>query len=209
MSGLLDQLASALGRNDERPNVELAEKLAATPDEVAIAELVAALHTGPTPVANDAIKVLYELGEHRPELIADHADAFFAALRSKNNRLVWGGMSALDAIAALRAEALAARLPEIFAAANRGSVIAKDRAVSILAKLVVAGQGKKALPALFAMVQTAATNQLPMYAEIAAPVIDGAHRAEFVAIVTGRLLTVEQPSKRARLEKLLRKLAKA
>lgn len=209
MSGLLDQLASALGRNDERPNVELAEKLAATPDEVAIAELVAALHTGPTPVANDAIKVLYELGEHRPQLIADHADAFFAALRSKNNRLVWGGMSALDAIAALRAEALAARLPEIFAAANRGSVIAKDRAVSILAKLVVAGQGKKALPALFAMVQTAATNQLPMYAEIAAPVIDGAHRAEFVAIVTGRLLTVEQPSKRARLEKLLRKLAKA
>ena len=39
-----DQLASALGRNDERPNVALAEHLAAAQDHAGIAEL-AALHS--------------------------------------------------------------------------------------------------------------------------------------------------------------------
>ena len=205
---VLDQLASALGRNDEQPNVELAEKLAANPDKAAIAELVAALRIGPAAVANDAIKVLYELGERRPELLADRADAFFAALTSKHNRLVWGGMSALESIATVSASALAKRLPEILAAADKGSVIAKDKAVSILAKLVAAGHAK-ALAHLLAMVEAAAVNQVPMYAEMAAPVIDPAHRSEFVAIITKRLATIDQPAKRARLEKLLRKFAKS
>ena len=205
---VLDQLAAALGRNDEQPNVDLAERLAANPDKAAIAELVATLTTGPTVVANDAIKVLYELGERRPELVADHADAFFATLTSKNNRLVWGGMSALDTIAAISGSALAKRQPEILAAAEKGSVIAKDKAVSILAKLVAAGHAK-ALPALLAMIETAAVNQLPMYAEMAAPAIDRSHQAAFVAIITKRLATIDQPAKRARLEKLLRKLAKS
>jgi len=71
LSDILGQLAAALGRNDERPNVELAERLAMATDKAAIAELVAALSTGPTALANDAIKVLYELGERRPERVAD------------------------------------------------------------------------------------------------------------------------------------------
>ena len=208
MSSVLDQLASALGRNDEQPNIEMAERLAAMPDKAAIAELVATLKTGPAAIANDAIKVLYELGERRPELIADHADAFSATLTSKNNRLVWGGMSALDTIAAVSGSALAKRLPEILAAAEKGSVIAKDKAVSILAKLVTAGHAR-ALPALLAMVEAAAVNQLPMYAEMAAPAIDRSHQTAFVAIITKRLATIDQPAKRARLEKLLRKLAKS
>jgi hypothetical protein len=209
VSSVLEQLASALGRNDEQPNVELPEKLAANPDKATIAELVAVLKTGPAAVANDAIKVLYELGEGRPELIAEYADAFFAALLSKNNRLVWGGMTALDTIATASAPALAKRLPEILAAADKGSVIANDKAVSILAKLVAAGHGDKALPALLAKVEAAAVNQLPMYAEMAAPVIDRSHQAAFTATITKRLQTIDQPSKRARLEKLLRKLAKS
>ena len=53
---VLGRLASALGRNDERPNVQLAETLAASADAAAIAELVAAL-AGKAAVANDAIKV--------------------------------------------------------------------------------------------------------------------------------------------------------
>lgn len=209
MSSVLGQLASVLGRNDEQPNVELAERLAAKPDKTAVAELVAALKTGPAAIADDAIKVLYELGERRPDLVADYADAFFATLLSKNNRLVWGGMSALDTIATLSAATLAKRLPEILAAAEKGSVIAKDKAVSILAKLVAAGHGDKALPVLLAMVESAAVNQVPMYAEMAAPAIDRAHRAAFTAIISTRLHTIEQPAKRARLEKLLRKLAKS
>jgi len=71
---VLGRLASGMGRNDERPNVELGEALAASGDAAAIAELVGAL-TGPAAVASDAIKVLYEAGERRPALLAPHVPA--------------------------------------------------------------------------------------------------------------------------------------
>ena len=61
---VLDELASALGRNDEQPNVELAEKLAASGDKAAIAELVGALGDK-SALANDAIKTLYEIAERK------------------------------------------------------------------------------------------------------------------------------------------------
>src|SRR3569623_3160402 len=99
---VLDRLASALERNDERPNVELAEALVAKPDKRAIAELTEALSSGTTAQQNEAIKVLHEIGERVPELVARHAEAFLALLKSRNNRNVWGAMSAIDTIAAVR-----------------------------------------------------------------------------------------------------------
>ena len=137
---VLGRLASALGRNDERPNVELAEELAAAPDAAAVAELAAALD-GPVAVANDAIKVLNELGARRPELVAMHLPAFLALLSSKNNRNVWGALQAIETITALQPDAVLPELPRIIAAADKGSVIAKDKAVAILVKLAAAGHG--------------------------------------------------------------------
>ena len=87
---VLGRLASALERNDERPNVELAEALVAKPDKAAIVELADALSAGTVAQQNDAIKVLYEIGERKPELVAPHAEALFALLKSKNNRNVCG-----------------------------------------------------------------------------------------------------------------------
>jgi hypothetical protein len=204
---VLDQLASALDRNDERPNVELAEALVAKPDRKAIAVLADALSTGTVAIQNDAIKVLYEIGERAPELVAPHADAFLALLGSRNNRNVWGAMSAVDTIASLTPKDVAAHLKPILAAVDKGSVIAKDKAMSILAKLAGAGEAK-AMPALLDRLETAAPNQFPMYAELALPAVATAHRARFTAILQARLKTIEQPAKRARVEKVLRKLSK-
>lgn len=111
------KLASALGRNDERPNVELAEALAVKPNAASVAELVELLRTGTVAEQNDAIKVLYELGERKPELIAGHVDAFLALLQSKNNRNVWGAMSAIDTIADARPKKVGLALRAILAAA--------------------------------------------------------------------------------------------
>lgn len=205
---VLDKLASALGRNDEKPNVELAEALAATPDASAIAELAEALATGSTAVSNDAIKVLYELGERRPELVAPHAPAFLKLLSGKNNRNVWGALQAIETITALQPDTVLAELPAILAAADKGSVIAKDKAVAILVKLAAAGHGSVMLPVLLGRLETAAPNQLPMYAEQAVTVIDAAHRERFAAILEGRLGGIEAPAKRARVEKMLRRLRK-
>jgi hypothetical protein len=200
------KLASALGRNDEQPNVELAEALAAKPSAAAITELVELLSAGTVAEQNDAIKVLYELGERRPEVIAGHAAAFLALLKSKNNRNVWGAMSAIDTIAAVRPKEVAAALKDILAAADKGSVIAKDKAMSTLSKLALAGEAK-AMPALLDRLDTAAVNQLPMYAELALPAV-GAHKTKFQAILERRLPDLP-PAKQARVGKVLRKLAKS
>ena len=205
---VLGKLASALGRNDERPNVELAEALVAKPDKAAIAELAAALSGGTVAQQNDAIKVLYEIGERKPELVGPHVAAFLALLKSKNNRNVWGAMSAIDTVAAVKPKEVAAHLGDILDAADTGSVIAKDKAMSTLSKLALAGE-PEAMPALLDRLETAAVNQLPMYAELALPAVTPAHRAPFRAILEGRLKTLEQPAKIVRVEKVLKKLSKA
>src|SRR3569623_3167779 len=178
---VLDRLASALERNDERPNVELAEALVAKPDKRSIAELSEALSAGTTAQQNDASKVLFEIGERAPELVAPHVEAFLALLKSRNNRNVWGAMSASDTIAAVRAQEVAAHLKDILAAADKGSVIAKDKAMSILAKLALAGN-TKAMPALLERFDTSVVNQFPMYAELALPAV-GEHKAKFQSLL--------------------------
>jgi hypothetical protein len=204
---MLGRLASALGRNDEQPNVELAEALAASPDPAAVAELVAAL-SGKSAVANDAIKVLYELGERRPELVALYADEFIAMLGSKNNRMVWGALSAIDTVTAIRAEDVVVALDAILAAADAGSVIARDKANAILVKLATTEHAAQVLPILISRLGDAAPNQFPTYAEAIATVIDAEHKAMFIEVLEARLPGVDGTAKRARVEKLLRKLRK-
>lgn len=204
---VLGRLASALGRNDERPNVELAEALAASPDAGAVAELVAALD-GKSAVANDAIKVLYELGERRPELVALYAEEFIEKLGSRNNRMVWGALTAIDSVTAIRAEDVIVALDTILAAADAGSVIAKDRANAILVKLAADDHAEQVLPILISRLGDAAPNQFPTYAEEIATVIDAEHKARFIAVLEARLPAVDASAKRARVEKLLRRLRK-
>lgn len=203
---VLDRLASALNRNDERPNIELAEALAAAGDSAAIAELVAALDTAPAAIRSDAIKTLYEIGALRPELIAPHAAAFFAQLDSSSNRMVWGAMTALDAIAAVEPKTITAHVPEILAAADRSSVIAKDHCMAMLVKLAKGGDTERMCKILLERLSDCAPNQFPTYAEEIAPVVPAAQRGNFIAILTRRLGTILQDSKKRRVEKLLQKL---
>src|SRR5258706_15800503 len=100
---VLAKLASALNRNDEVPNQILAKAIAETQDKAAVHELVANLSSPDKAIQSDCIKVLYEVGVIQPNLIAEDVDAFVALLGSRNNRLVWGGMTALGAIASQKA----------------------------------------------------------------------------------------------------------
>src|SRR5512147_2818588 len=96
---VLDKLAHSLGRRDEVPNQELARDLAARKDKAGIHEIAENLWNKDRNIQADCIKVLYEVGYMEPKLIADYAEDFAKLLRSKNNRLVWGGMTALAAVA--------------------------------------------------------------------------------------------------------------
>ncbi len=202
-----DKLASALARNDERPNVALAEELAAAPDEAAIAELAGLLTTGSRAQKHDAIKALYELGYRRPEAIAPHVDVFLALLATRDNRMLWGTLIALGTLAAIRPRELMAALDTILAAADRGSVIARDSAMKILGALNAVPQFKpKVTPILLQRLAHAAVNQVPMYAEFAAPTIAEKDRAEFRRIVETWRDAMPMPAKQKRLEKVLRQL---
>ena len=95
---MLEKLAYSLGRNDEEPNIDLAKKLVKSKNKKGIKEIVNVLSNSKEQIANDCIKVLYEIGELEPKLISEYAGDFIQLLQSKNNRLVWGAMTALSKI---------------------------------------------------------------------------------------------------------------
>ncbi|KKB13780.1 hypothetical protein VE25_00195 [Devosia geojensis] len=203
---VLDRLAGALERRDEQPNVALAEDLAQKADKAAIDELIGVLRTSSDKrQKNDALKVLYEVGERRPELIAPYAEEFLSLLASHTNRQVWGAMQALEAIAEQRPETILESLPQIIAAADRGSVIANDSCTAILVKLAAMGHSET-VPILLERLKKAAPNQFPTYAEETAAVLTEEAKPGFLAVLKQRITQITQRSKRERVERLMRKM---
>ena len=134
----LDKLACALNRRDEVPNQELARELATTRKTNGIREVAEGLASKDAAIRADCIKVLYEIGYIAPELVAPYALEFVKLLKSRNNRLVWGGMIALSTIAPLAADALHPHLADIQKTFQAGSVITKDAGVLALARMASA-----------------------------------------------------------------------
>jgi hypothetical protein len=205
---VISKLATSMNRRDEEPNVKLAQQIAAKSDGKAVKELVDNLVNKDKGIQADCIKVLYEVGERKPALIAGYSREFGDLLASKNNRLVWGAMTALDTMAREVPDKIQAMLPRIISATDQGSVIAKDHAVGILIKLSSVGAyADKSFNLLIQQLKTCPTNQLPMYAEQALPIVDKGRKAVFVSTLSSRLKTIEKESKRKRVEKVIRKLS--
>jgi hypothetical protein len=205
---VLDKLSSALGRRDEVPNQLLAAQVVRAKNKEAVKELVENLSNRDQRIPSDCIKVLYEVGELSPDLIADYAGVFGELLSSKHNRLVWGAMMALDAITLQNPQKLFRLLPKILAAADRGSVIARDHAVGILIKLASFKQySGKCVPLIIEQLQTCPRNQFPMYAEMSLPVVNGKNMKLFQKAIGDRLETLETESQRKRINRVLKQLA--
>ncbi len=206
---IINQLASSLGRRDEAPNQALAKTVAENGDKKAVKELVENLNHKNKDIQNDCIKVLYEIGELKPELIANYINDFLAVLGHKNNRLQWGGMTALNYISKIKPKAVFENLPQIIEAAEQGSVITRDNAVNILINLAaVPKYASDAFDLLIDQLLNCSTNQLPMYAERALPIINEKNKAVFVETLNMRLDDIEKESKRRRVEKVIKKISK-
>jgi len=199
-------LASSLGRDDELPNIELAERIVAGRNTAGIRELVDLLSGKDKALKSDAIKTLYEVGAREPELIAPFIASFKNLLTSPDNRMVWGAMCAIDAIAGVKPEAVYMMLPQIMQAVEKGSVITRDHAMKALAKLAAHERfAKTSVPLLLEHLRTAPVNQLPMYAELISPVLKGKDIALFITILEQRLVDVPQPAKRKRIERAVKR----
>ena len=74
-------------------------------------------------VQSDCLKVLYEIGYLKPDLIADCTEDFLTLLKSKNNRKVWGSMIALATVADKKPREIYAKLDDVTAAMDKGTLI--------------------------------------------------------------------------------------
>ncbi len=207
MNTIIDKLSSALNRRDEIPNQELAADIVKNKDKKAVAELIENLSNKNTRIQNDCIKVVYEIGELNPVMISDYIPNFIKLLDSKNNRMVWGAMSALNRIVLINPNPVYLSLAKICETADNGTVITKDQAVSILTKLCTLNEyNETAFPLLIEQLLTCPTNQLPMYAENAIPIITNENKGVFIKTLTTRLVEIEKDTKRNRVEKVIKKV---
>lgn len=209
MVDIINKLASSLGLRDEEPNLELARSIAVEDDEVAVQELVKLLGNKNKDIQSDCIKVLYEIAALRPSLLSGHSRIFLELLNNKNNRLVWGAMTALDAITLEIPDIIYSELGLIMIAVESGSVIVKDNGVGILIKLcTLEPYSETAFPLLIEILKKCPTNQLPMYAENAVPIVRGGMKPVFIEAILSRIIEIEKDSKRRRVEKVIDKLSK-
>jgi len=205
---VLNKLASSLGRRDEVPNQLLAEEIARSKNKDAVNELVENLSNCDRRIQNDCIKVLYEIGYRNPDLIAGHAGVFGDLLTSKQNRLVWGAMTALDSITLQNPKEVFHLLPKILDTADKGSVITRDHAVGILIKLASFKQySDKCVPLIIEQLQACPGNQFPMYAEMSLPAVKPKNVNLFQKTIGDRLETLEKNSQKKRICRVLKQLA--
>ena len=202
---ILNRIAYYQNRRDEVPNQELARDLAASGDQTGITEIAANLWNKEPNVQSDCLKVLYEIGYLRPELIAPYAGDFLRLLKSRNNRLVWGGMIALSTIAGIASDEIYPHVPEIQQAMAGGSVITIDAGIRTLAVVAATSDERRAalLPYLVNHLATCRPSDVPRHAEMILVAVTTQNKDDFVTTIGARtsLLT---PSQATRLNKVIR-----
>lgn len=204
---MIEKLACKLGRNDEIPNIELAEHLSRQNDITGIKEIVDGLKGADKAVANDCIKVLYEIGDRNPKLISDYVNDFISCLHSKNNRLVWGSMMALAKIAQYASEPIFERFAEVVSAYQEGSVITVDNSISVFAGLCKANAdyARTILPIIINHLQKCRPKEVPQHAERAAICFNTENAKEFISVLEQRKSDLSA-SQQTRINKLIKKL---
>jgi len=172
-----------------------------------VKELVENLAHKDKNIQSDCIKVLYEIGEREPTLIAPYYREFGKLLNSRNNRLVWGAMTALDSIAAQEPKKVYGLLPKVLSVADRGSVITRDHAIGILVKLGTLRQyADECSSLLLEQLLACPGNQFPMYAEMSLALVNDRNKTALQKVMTRRLDGLEKESQQKRVAKVLKRL---
>lgn len=205
MIHVIDFLSSTLGKKDESANIELAKLIVSEDDNVAIKELFQLLQGKNKKTQHDCIKVLYEIGAISPNMVASYYLDFISLLKSKDNRIQWGAMTALDSILLVKHEAIFPILPQLIAIAEQGSVITMDKCIAILIKYLSLAH-YDVFHLLHELLLKCPPNQLPMYAEQAQAFIPQQYKTELSKTLSNRLDDIEKESKKARIRKVIKKL---
>ena len=205
----LNRIAHFQNRRDEVPNQELARSLASKKDHAGIREIAENLWNKDKGIQADCIKVLYEVGYIEPALIAEYVEEFIKLLKSKNNRLVWGGMIALGTVAELKANIVFAHFAEIQKAMDNGSVITMDNGVQALARAASTNDkyNKAIFPYLLDHLKTCRPKEVPQHSEKTLPAVNSSNKRQFIAALEKRAEDLSG-SALARLKKVIREAEK-
>jgi hypothetical protein len=142
---------------NEIPNEELARELAETNNTAGIKEISTYLFDKNSSISSDSLKVLYEIGYLKPELIQVYIDTFISLLDNKNNRMIWGGMIALSTIAHLKADDIFKKIDLVLLTMKKGSLITEVAGIKTLVKVAMKNERykEKLLPVLFEYMEKA------------------------------------------------------
>jgi len=206
----IDLLATSINRRDDNPNQDLAVEIIKSKRNDWVKELVDNLKHKDKNIQSDCIKVLYEIGERgSADMIAPYCKDFGEMLKSKNNRLIWGSMIALDMITLINPKGIYDLLSLIISTIDKGSVITIDHGVGILSQLSsIMDYTDTAFPLLIEQLKKCPAKQLPMYAEKSIIAINSANQNRFVDLIQSRISEMDKDSQKQRLNKVIAKLKK-
>jgi hypothetical protein len=201
---ILDKLSTSLGIRSEIPNQELARDLADKNDAAGVRELAKNLWNKNANIASDCIKTIYEIGYLKPELIAPYVNDFLKIIKSKHNRLVWGGMLPLSTVAALKPGEIFDQVELVKKITREGSVITTDNGIKTLA--IVAGAklefNKVIFPFLIEHLQICRSKEVPQHSESTLAAVNSGNKQPFIDTLTRRLESLT-PAQVARVKKVI------
>jgi len=204
---MIEKLAYSLGRSDEEPNIELAKELVKTKNKKGIKEIVDGLNNSKEQITNDCIKVLYEIAEIEPKLVSEYADNFIQLLKSKNNRLIWGSMTAISKITSLNPDEIFKNLDTLVKAYEKGSVITVDNSISVFAELVKADKKYEGevFPIIIRHLEECRPKEVGQHAERAFVCVNKSNSQKFKETLLKRRESLTDAQKK-RVDKLLKRL---
>jgi len=184
----LERISYYQGRRDEVPNQLLAKELVGAKDKAGIREIANNLHNDNKNIRSDCLKVLYEIGYLEPALIAGFVDEFLYLLKAKDNRMVWGAMIGLAAIACRRPKEIWASIDEVIRITESGTIITKVWGIRTLARVAAADPvyRHKIFPYLMDQIQTCIPRDVPTHAESILCAVDPENKAELMDILESR-----------------------
>lgn len=204
---IINELACKKEIKSDVPNQELARKLVEENNTEGIKDVVDNLWNKDKKIQSDCIKVLYEVGYLKPELISEYVFDFLKLLKSKHNRLVWGGMIALSTISSIKAQVIYDNLDSIYSAIKDGSVITIDNGIKTLAKVAAENHpyNKEIFPYLINHLKTCRPKDLPQHSESVFVCVKDENKQEYLSVLKEREDNMT-PSQLKRINKIYKAL---
>ncbi len=205
---VLEKIAFFQKRRDEVPNQLLAKELAANDDQAGIAEIADNLNNLDRNISSDCLKVMYEIGYIKPELVAPYVQEFLHLLDHKDNRKVWGAMIALATVADIKHAEIAPHTPQVIKIFQKGTLITTVWGMRVLAKVASSHPEleKTIVPELEQVLKTCLARDVPTHLESMLPALNAANAARFLEIVEQRQPEMT-PAHLTRLKKVLKTIS--